>query len=308
MHDVPPRHLQRLRYFRPSAGEVAQDLERAVAAGLNRHPGTAQRPEDTELPLPAGRLRVRERERVAELTVEVQRVRAERGGEEEQRDEPPDLPPVPRPQEVDQCGQKREPQRPGCNREGSRDACEPGPSALRGEERPCREEQEQPFGVHSREDECRREQRENQDGVARAALSEPLARDLRNAPRAETRCDQGEQRSPHHGRAEQRQNPRVEREERCRDLVVPVAGDLQEPVGIPLREGPEDEIRDGIPRPLRGRRVGGGRRPEQRRGRAEPERDADPDERPERAPAQCPSPSSSPSSAARTSGPTVSRT
>ena len=200
-----------------------------------------------ELAIPTDRLCVRERESVAELALEVEGVRTERGREEEQRQQSPGLPPGARPQQVDERGKEREPHGSRRNRQSPGDSREPRSSTLRGEERGRGEHEEQAVRVERGEDESGREEREDENGVACALDAELLPCDRGHAPRAEPGGDEREQRAPDERGAEDGEERRIEREERSRRLVVAVPRDPQEPARVPLVERSEHEIGERIP-------------------------------------------------------------
>ena len=70
----------------------------------------------------------------------------------------------------------------------------------------------------------------------------------------------------------------IQREERRRRLVVAVPRDPQEPAGVPLVERSEHEIGERTPGAIGDAREPDAWRPQERDGRAEKERDSDPDE------------------------------
>src|SRR5205823_2475072 len=127
----------------------------------------------------------RERPGVAELVVEVERVQADSGRQEEEWGEPPDFPAAARPEEIGERRQEREAHHPRPYRKAARNARKPRPPALRAEEGRRGEGEEEAVRVEGGEHEGRRKEREDEDAVPRPVLAEEGPDDLEEAPRPE---------------------------------------------------------------------------------------------------------------------------
>ena len=117
----------------------------------------------------------------------------------------------------------------------------------------------------------------------RAALPEQRPGELRQHPRRDSACCEGDQHARDELRAgdpgERVDDRRVDGEEgrRLRHLLVAVQRDLQEPARVPLRERLEEEVARRAVGVADQAAVGSGRPDQCGRG-AEPEGDADADE------------------------------
>jgi hypothetical protein len=112
---------------------VADQLASAVPRGGGGIPEALERPACRHVAVPVDApLRVHEREPVAEAVLEVDRVRAEGGREQEQRREPRESSgrSLARPEQDEQRGQEREADDPGRDREPAQDAGGEVPPAL----------------------------------------------------------------------------------------------------------------------------------------------------------------------------------
>ena len=267
-----------------AAGGHVEQVARAAPGREDGVPEPVERSEQRGLAVPVG-LGARERPRIAERRVEVERVEADRGRQEQQRREPRERAGVAAAPEQDrERRQEREPDQPRPGREAAEHAGEQRPPPHRREERARREREEEPLRVERGEDEADGIEGEVEDGVVGAALAEHGPRDLRQHPgRDRTACerdqDAGDQLRPGQP-GEPVHERRVDGEERgrLRHLLVAVQRDLQEPACVPLRERLEEVVAEGAVRvadqpPLRRGR------PDQRGRGAQPEGDADGDER-----------------------------
>ena len=150
--------------------------------------------------LPVHALCIDERPRVAEVPIEVQRVRADCCRQQDQRGERVQTAPVP--EENHERRQKREPDQACPAREPAEHAGDERTALRRGKERTGGEREEEPVRVRSREDERDRVQRDEQDGVVRAALAEQRTRE---AMEHDDRDGRGGERDEH-GRDDLRTN------------------------------------------------------------------------------------------------------
>src|SRR5436309_1116875 len=182
MDRVPGGEVVALRVAgRGTAGarEVPQDLGGALVAAEDRLPEAPERPERRRPPQPEDLLCVLERERVPYSDVELEHVRAEPEREEQDRrraQEPEQAPPA-GPQQDEEGRNEREPDQPCGDGERAEDAGAQRASALREEERPRDEREEERVRLRRREDERERIQRHEEERVHGPSRPEQRTRD-----------------------------------------------------------------------------------------------------------------------------------
>ena len=167
---------------------------------------------------------------------------------------------------------------------------DPRAPALRREERGRREREKEPFRVRRGEDERRRIQRQHENRVARGLLPDHRPRDLVERPRPDGSAGErdenaGDEVRPEHP-ADHVDDAGKEREECGRLLRVPVLGDAEVPVAVPLRERAEDVVGETAVGAEREHRRVGRDHPDERERSPEEEPDPDQDERHGRVPEQ----------------------
>jgi hypothetical protein len=262
------------------------DLPHPGPRGPRSVPDALQRPEPGQPAVP-GVLRVQERPRLADLLPEQERV----GGEQRRRDGETRqaAAPVARvPRKQHQRGEQREPERPGQQRQPGYAARFEPPSALREQEGPHGQQQEERLAVHGAEEERHREDGDIEHGPPRAVRTEPLlCQPEEQRERAGACCHRDRQPRQHEvpaeHAAETRHECRIEREERrCLIRVgrVPVLGDAHEPGAVPACPDvhePADVVHPAAV-PDHGERRRLGLEPEQCEDERPPERDAAPRE------------------------------
>src|SRR5437868_2595137 len=224
--------------------EVAEEVAREA-----RLPEAAERSERGRSPQPEDLLRVLERERVPDVLVEVEGVRAEAEREQQNRRGATERAqaPSPRPQEHEQSRDEREPDQTRGHGETAEDAGPQGLATLCRQKRPRDEGEEERVRLRRREDErewIERDEEQRVHGPIRAEerTSDPDERDGRRRRRDERDEDARDDRGARDPGACV-DDERVEREERRRLLrVVAVLGDVEEPLRVPVRERVEEEV------------------------------------------------------------------
>jgi hypothetical protein len=155
------------------------------------------------------------------------------------------------PEEREQRGNERQPDESRSDGKAAERSRQKRTTALGGEERRRCERKKQAVRVDRGKDVCDRVQRGVEDRITGDALSHGRASDVRqggrgDGSRGERDKDSRDQRRAHDHR-EAVDHERIDRKEGGDLLaVIAVVRDVDEPHGIPLREGSEDQIRDGF--------------------------------------------------------------